>query len=531
MPSASATPEPRVLHAKFAAYLGWSQPFLHHLVSGLAERHPTAVLTGRRENADRFPLNDYLCVSRKWLVHPSSTGLVASHLERSFRPNLMHAHFGWSGIRVLLLRRLLRVPLVTTFGGRDAGAELSEGPQAELYRMLLRQSAHLICVSGPLRDSLVEQGAAPERVSVIRRGTDTERFRYVDRAGRDEGDPFRLLMVGRLVPKKGHRLAFEALRFLRDQRIDARLRIVGQGRLKAELQREVSHAKLARFVEFVSPTDVDGVVEHMGWADALVQCSWTPPDGDCEGIPNVVVEAASTGLPVLGSRHGGIPETIRHEETGLLVPEGDVGELQQALLRLATRPDERLRLGEAAAAWMREEWSARSQLDRHGELYTELLENPPEIEELPDDLPQLLERVLSLEVRDQYDHRTLRVVTALWESVMKARPEGDEHGVTGAPPVEVVKALVHEAEEGPAWRETAKRTVKTLLGPALPPLIAMRRRWHYKRVREVQVTMEVDIWKMQREVLQSDRPWMVWDERYSDLLRILIDEDEGSVRL
>ncbi len=523
MSNGPTTPEPRVLHAKFAAYLGWSQPFLHHLVAGLSERYPCAVLTGRRENADRFPLDDYLCVSRKWLLHPSSTWLVATHLERSFAPNLLHAHFGWSGIRVLLLRRLLGIPLVTTFGGRDAGTELVEGRHRELYQMLLRQSSHLICVSGPLQEALLEQGADPARVSVIRRGTDTDRFAYLDRGDRDPAEPFRLLMVGRLVPKKGHRLAFEALRRLRAQRIDARLRIVGSGALKGELQRAVSQAKLARFVEFVAPTDVDGVVDHMRWADVLVQCSLTPEDGDCEGIPNVVVEAASTGLPVVGSRHGGIPETIRPEETGLLGPEGDVAALQEALLRLAQRPEERLRLGKAAAAWMREEWSAKAQLDRHAELYEELLVRPRAVEEVPDELPHLLEQALG-EARDHYDHRTLRVVTALWHSVAD-RQAGDTRSNA---PVAAEKALSASPADAPGWREGAKRTVKAMLGPALPPLLELRRRLHYRRVREIQTEMEREVWKMQRERPQGESRW---DERWADLLRILVDESGGSVRL
>lgn len=529
MSTPSATIEPRIVHAKFAAYLGWSQPFLHHLVEGLNARYPGVVLTGRRENVDRFPLDDYLCVGRKWLVHPSSTWLVASHLERSFQPNLLHAHFGWSGIRVMLLRRLLRIPLVTTFGGRDAGAELAEGPQRELYQLLLRQSAHLICVSGPLRDALLEQGAAPDRVSVIRRGTDTDRFAFVDRGGRDQAEPLRLLMVGRLVPKKGHRLAFEALRFLRDQRIDAQLRIVGKGRLKAELQREVSNAKLARFVEFVAPTDVDGVVGHMAWADALVQCSVTPADGDCEGIPNVVVEAASTGLPVVGSRHGGIPETIRPEETGLLVPEGDVTALQEALLRLARRPEERLRFGKAAAAWMREEWSSNAQLDRHGELYEELLARPRTVEEVPEDLPAIMERSLGAEARDHYDHRTLRVVTGLWHSVADVRSSAGGPAPAPQVPVAAVKALAAPAD-APEWREGAKRAAKAVLGPALPPLLSLRRRLHYRRVREIQTGMETELWRMQREI-SGGVGLMPLEERHAKLLRILVEDSGGSVTL
>ena len=238
---------PRVLHAKFAAYLGWSQPFIHELVTRLSERFPSAVITGRRENTDRFPIEDYLCVSRKWLVHPSSAWILATHLRERLAPDLIHAHFGWSGVRMLMLRHLLDIPLVTTFGGRDAGTDLRVEALRPLYRLLVEQSAHLICVSGPLRDALIEFGAPPERVSVVRRGTDTERFAFADRSDRGEG--LRLLLVGRLVEKTGHLHALEALSRLRAQGVDASMRIVGKGPVRRALEERVAADRLGEVVK------------------------------------------------------------------------------------------------------------------------------------------------------------------------------------------------------------------------------------------------------------------------------------------
>ncbi|MDY7107669.1 MAG: glycosyltransferase, partial [Planctomycetota bacterium] len=110
----------------------------------------------------------------------------------------------------------------------------------------------------------------------------------------------------------------------------------------------------------------------MDEADVFLQCSVTGADGDCEGIPNVVVEASATGLPVLGTRHGGIVEPVQNERTGLLVAERDVPAMIEALRRLLTRRDERLALGATGAKIMRADWNLDRQVAQHLEIYRRL---------------------------------------------------------------------------------------------------------------------------------------------------------------
>jgi glycosyltransferase involved in cell wall biosynthesis len=81
----------------------------------------------------------------------------------------------------------------------------------KLYGVLLGASERMICVSSDLRSKLIYLGASPDRIDVIYRGTDVEQFAWVDRSQVDPSRPLRVLMVGRLVEKKGHRYAFEAV--------------------------------------------------------------------------------------------------------------------------------------------------------------------------------------------------------------------------------------------------------------------------------------------------------------------------------
>ena len=360
-----------VLHAKFAAYLGWSQPFLHRLLAGLEPEVPGAVLCNRRENRERFPLPRYACATSQALIRPAGAALLAEVLQRAWQPWLLHAHFGWSGIRSLLLRQCLGVPLVTTFGGRDLGADLHDPLHRPLYDRLLQAADLCICVSDTLAAVLAEHGVADGRIRVVRRGADADFFREQERLGRGEGEPLRLLMLGRLVEKKGHGDAISALVILREAGWPCVLRIVGAGETD-EVLRQAERQGVVKHVDVQPPTDTTGVRDHFAWADLLVHCSRRAGDGDVEGIPNVVVEAAATGLPVVGTRHGGIPEVVVDGETGRLVPESDPKALAEALRELAVEPGRRRAWGAAGARRVRASFTLAGQLEAHRAAYAGL---------------------------------------------------------------------------------------------------------------------------------------------------------------
>ncbi|MDH3686167.1 MAG: glycosyltransferase [Myxococcales bacterium] len=365
---------PTVLHGKFSSWLPWHQPFLADLLAGLDADFRNVVLCNRLEHPERFPRAEIVPLKTRALLQPTAAAVCAADLQRRFEPALLHGHFGWSGIRMLLLKAFWRVPLLTTFGGRDAGVQLADPESAPLYEILLGTSDHLVCVSEHLRGALIAGGADPARTSVIHRGTDLRRFAVQDRPMGARGASLSLLMIGRVVAKKGHRDALEALGLLRDRGVAASLTIVGEGPEQAALEGQVAALELGSQVRFAPSTDQTGLLEHLRSANAFVHCSVTAEDGDVEGIPNVVVEAAATGLPVVGTRHGGIPEVVEDGATGFLVPEGAPEALAEALSRLAESPEVRVDLGRAAAARMRRDFDLAEQVARYGVLYRELIE-------------------------------------------------------------------------------------------------------------------------------------------------------------
>jgi colanic acid/amylovoran biosynthesis glycosyltransferase len=377
-PAATSDPRPTVLHAKFQGWLPWSQPFVHDLVMGMEADFRGVVLCNRTENLDRFPFPRLERVPFRVSVRPSHAALHAARLAKRWAPRALHAHFGWSALRTLLLRHFLGVPLVTTFGGRDITIHAKLEGIRPLYDVLLAHSDRIVCVSESLRRTAIARGADPERTFVIRRGTDLARFDFVDRSDRDRSAPLRVLSVGRLVPKKGHRDAVEAIARLVHAGFEATLRIVGEGEEESPVRACARELGIADRVAFVGPRPQAEVRAELAAADVLLHPARHAEDGDTEGLPNAVVEAAATGLPVVATRHAGLPEAVVDGETGWLLEEGDVPGIAAALAKLAREPAMRLMMGKNAASHARESFDGRRQVAAYGEIYRELLElHPP----------------------------------------------------------------------------------------------------------------------------------------------------------
>lgn len=384
-----------MLQSKFAAYLSWSQPFIHHLITGLDPHVRNIIACNRTENLDRFPVKEVIRFPDRYLFEPRLAVLAATNLRKRFAPDVIHAHFGWSGLRMLLLKQFLRAPMLVTFGGRDVGAQMRLPYFDRLYQVLLEATEQIVCVSNDLRGKLADVGVPEDRIRVIYRGTNVEQFGFVDRSQVDPARPVRLLTVGRLVEKKGHRYAFEALAELVRRGRPVDLVVVGEGEDYPKMSGLRRRLGLRSHVEFVGSTNHAGVRRYMADADVLLHCSVTPPSGDIEGIPNVLVEAQAMGLPVVATRHGGIVEAVRDQQTGFLVPERDVGALVDVLDVLVQDRERRLEMGKAARAFVERDFNLRTQLAEHVEIYESLAKQQREgkLRErtwIPENYPELV---------------------------------------------------------------------------------------------------------------------------------------------
>jgi colanic acid/amylovoran biosynthesis glycosyltransferase len=178
-------------------------------------------------------------------------------------------------------------------------------------------------------------------------GIDPGRFPFALRERR-QGSLLRVLTVGRLVEKKGVDLGLAAVATLAAQGVIVHYDIVGDGPLRASLEVAAGRLGLGGRVVFHGWQNQAAVARLMAGSDVLLAPSRTDSAGDQEGIPVTLMEAMASGLPVVSTRHSGIPELIDHGVSGWLAEEGDVAGLIEGLARLEGDPYLALRFGRAA---------------------------------------------------------------------------------------------------------------------------------------------------------------------------------------
>ncbi|MBI1724525.1 MAG: glycosyltransferase family 4 protein [Candidatus Tectomicrobia bacterium] len=170
--------------------------------------------------------------------------------------------------------------------------------------------------------------------------------------------------VGRLDPIKGHGLLIQAFALLGDRHPGARLILIGEGEKREEYQALARELGVAEGVRF------------MGWrddvGDLLEELDLFAFPSRNEGMGRAAVEAMAAGLAVVAARTGGLPEVVREEETGLLVPPGDAAALSAAIGRLLARPEERRAMGEAGRR-LAQAYSAERMCEKIEALYQRLL--------------------------------------------------------------------------------------------------------------------------------------------------------------
>ena len=186
--------------------------------------------------------------------------------------------------------------------------------------------------------------------------------RYQPAAGR-RAEVAHVLSVGRLVPKKGFPVLLDALAIVKRRGLAFRCTIVGGGPLESALRARIAAEGLEDRVTLSGPLAEYQLAELYREADVFALACEIEPDGDRDGIPNVVIEAMASGLPVVSTRVSGLPECVEDGVTGLLVPEREPGAVAAALERLIADPEHARALGRAGRAKVEREFAAHRNVE------------------------------------------------------------------------------------------------------------------------------------------------------------------------
>jgi glycosyltransferase involved in cell wall biosynthesis/peptidoglycan/xylan/chitin deacetylase (PgdA/CDA1 family) len=255
----------------------------------------------------------------------------------------VHCHFAHHpALAGFVMRRLTGIPFSFTAHGSDLHVDRTMLPEK------VAEAAFVATISEDNRRLILAECGErfADRVHVIRAGVDTGLFTPSPNGnGARPGAPLRMLCIGTLHEVKGQVHLVEACRLLAERGVDVRCRLIGDGPDRPELERRIAAAGLQNTVILAGPRMREEVAEELAGADVLVAPSVPTRHGRREGIPVVLMEAMSAGLPVVASGISGIPELVSDGESGLLVPPGDPEALADALGRLAADPELRRRLG------------------------------------------------------------------------------------------------------------------------------------------------------------------------------------------
>jgi len=341
------------------------------------QRYQTFILTKTRQEVATFPFDPVieLPAPRKRLLRR----FVRKYLQKApallYRgeydvlldavqtggADLVHIYFGHTGVHLLPFIEKSGIPTLVSFHGADVMPRPDRPGYLDQLRRLLQVIPLALARSESLAARLRDLGCPPEKIRLNRTGIPLDQYSVTDRSQRP-ARPVRFVQACRLIEKKGLRTTIEAFAQVRRAFPESSLAIAGDGPLRGELQDLVARLGLAANLHFTGFLNQTALRELYAYSDIFVHPSEITAGSDQEGVPNSLLEAMATGLPVVATRHGGIPEAVTHGEEGFLVAEKDTASLAESMLALAADPNLRHRLGNSAAASVRKTFEQSAQI-------------------------------------------------------------------------------------------------------------------------------------------------------------------------
>jgi colanic acid/amylovoran biosynthesis glycosyltransferase len=362
---------------------------IYRQITGL-RRYDTFVICKERQSEDLYPMpengvelapgvrSNFL--RRFWMKHVKHEppivyrgeyGVLSRLLGRR-HSDLMHVYFGHTGVHLLPFIQRWPRPVVVSFHGMDVQTRAHDPAYESRLREVLQAATLVLARSQSLLDRVQELGCPPEKVRMNRTGIPLDQFPFIERAAPAEG-AWHFVQACRLIEKKGIDDALHAFAKFSVTHPQARYTIAGEGPLRCPMEKlrdELGLHDKVTFAGFMKGPDLCALYHQ---AHVFLHPSRMTADQNQEGVPNSMLEAMATGLPVVATQHGGIPEAVRDGVTGILAPERDREALHEALLRLTASGDGWHQMGAAASADVREIFESTAQVAKLESAYDEAI--------------------------------------------------------------------------------------------------------------------------------------------------------------
>jgi colanic acid/amylovoran biosynthesis glycosyltransferase len=356
------------------------------------------VFTQKQENMAEFPFDPLFVIPkprthalrRVWqkqiwglpiTIYRSEARRILAALHRN-KADVLHVYFGHIGVHLLPLLEICDRPVVVSFHGADAQVNLERPAHRKRTERMLTLASLILVRSRSLAEKLGALGCHPGKIRIHRTGIPLNQIPFQLRSLPADGR-LRFLQACRLIPKKGLPTTLRAFSEFTRQHPQAHLTIAGEGPQLAQLQaqtRELGLANHVSFTGFVSQSQLRSLFEE---SHLFLHPSELGPDGDQEGVPNAMLEAMASGLPVVATSHGGIIEAVENGKSGLLVGEKDSHAMFESMRHLTSDPDLFRSMSAAASARVAEKFELERQARTLESIYFEAMSihgnaaNPP----------------------------------------------------------------------------------------------------------------------------------------------------------
>ncbi len=271
---------------------------------------------------------------------------VSAIMERLTRNEIdvVLAEYGPTGMKMIGPCSSIGIPLVVHFHGKDAYNDKFLDKYREQVKALFSKCAAVVAVSRHMEKRLLGLGAPRNKLHYNLYGVDTDKFCGADPMNSKE----HFISIGRFTEKKAPYLLILAFKEVLKEIPQARLTMIGDGALQDPCQKMIKALGLGASISLLGVLPPNEIAENLQRSRAFVQHSLTPSNNDHEGTPLAVLEACASGLPVIATRHGGIPDVVEHGVNGLLSEENDVHEMAKNMIALGQDAELAATLGKAS---------------------------------------------------------------------------------------------------------------------------------------------------------------------------------------
>ena len=356
---------------------------IYRQIASLQRVRPV-VIAQKRENADRFPFQQIRLVEkpplhflrrvwfkqiadRPWKISARETKTLQGVLA-DVNAQLLHVYFGHIAVLLLPLLETWSKPTLVSFHGADVLVDMHKPAYKRATQQMLAAVKRVLVRSESLRRAVTDLGCPREKIEIQRTGIPLEEFPFGERTAPPNGE-WRLLQAGRLIEKKGIATSLRAFAKFHQMFPNSAMTIAGEGPQLQQLQALVKQLGIASAVFFAGFVSQNELRKHFYSSQMFLHPSETGRDGNQEGVPNSMLEAMATGLPVFATRHGGIPEAVEDGVSGILIDERDDEALAHAIISAAQHPERLTQMGRGAAEHVAKKFEQGEQTRRLEEVY------------------------------------------------------------------------------------------------------------------------------------------------------------------